>query len=188
MQLFCTESLSTVLEQAFNSVAEQLARFALAPLSNPSLSGEIERMWSRQCPDIPHLDVGRKTGSRKIVKSYANEYGRRVARDVTTLEVTIPFSGPARGFMLIPSHCAIISENFELDHGCIRYTMPFDPSLEPQLEKLLQQIENNLATSNTEITAFSKTALSRLSAIAASRKGHLENELEVAKAFSFKVG
>lgn len=188
MQLFCADSLSTILEAAFDQAAVELNRSSREVLSNPALAGMIERLWSKYRLSVPHLHSDQKAGSRRVIRRPArDDYGHHIQQEVTMLEVSVPFTGSSKGFGYTPSRCAVISEDFGVASNHLVYSMPLNPSLEPQLNKLLERVQGNLEAARAEIETFSKTAITRLSDIAGARLKKLEKEIETASGFSFKV-
>lgn len=187
MTLFQGESLQTFLESRLQSAGNAIDRLSLSDLRDPALAGRIERLWASTRAAIPLLQRDGKSGKMREVTERRTDYDREVAVQTTVVDVQVPYRGDGEMFHVRPSTSSMLNERVEVRDAHLHYTMPLDPVQEPRFDKMLDQIERNLATLRTEEENFSRHAIESLGKIAENRKKKLEGENKAASEFSFKV-
>lgn len=188
MSLFQRFGLSDILRQRLEDARQRVLRMELSELQEPSLAGHLEKLWrSSRSDNFPVLQRASKRGTRRQVSYPTDDYDREVVRNMTVVDVSVPFEGDGQLFHVRPSTCAILNEEIDVSGNYILYTMPLDPSAEPQFEKMLDQIEVNLGRLRSETEQFDKTAVQELLRVADDRRRELEADEKSLSGFSFPI-
>lgn len=187
MPLFQGESLSTFLETNVQSAARTIEALTLAELNDPGLAGQIEKIWASLRPAIPVLKRNEKEGTMREVKFTRENYGREITGQETVVDVKVPFHGAGRMFQIRPSTMSLLNVQVEARDGCLHYTMPLGAEHEPRFEKMLDQVEQTLATQRAEVEQFSKHAIQMLTRLAETRAQKLSDQSKVAGGMSFPI-
>ena len=179
MILFSNGPLSELLRQTLDAAVRNVDGFDLAQLSNPAIAGQLDQLWNSSRPRIPELMPEQRKGTMREETQTFNDYGTRSQRQVTMVDVRIPFRGDREMFLLSPSSCTMIPWAFSVMSDELVHTMGLDPSEDDKLNKAIAQIQSNLKTMRQEEEAFAQVARRELGRVAENRTKKLSGDKAV---------
>ena len=95
-QLFSTTPLQAFLDSRIVEAAQKVEGLSNETLRDPGLAGRIEALWTRMRPAVPVLLPGQKKGTKRQAQQRFTDYGTESVRDITVLDVRIPFKATIR--------------------------------------------------------------------------------------------
>jgi hypothetical protein len=174
---------TSVLQKAAADV-EKLDRKAF---SDPSLGGLLNKIAQKYSFDIAAINKEGIAASRRELERYHNDYGERRAVKYSVLEVTIPFSGEAESFKIMPSSSVIPNHTAELREGSLLLTIPDDANADATVLNFVSQLNHNLAALRKDYEQAKPQLEQAISAAAERRKQTIQKEQERDKKLSFPV-
>jgi Skp family chaperone for outer membrane proteins len=137
--------------------------------------------------EIAQINKEGITATRKEMVGYSNDYGNRREVRSSVLEVSIPFVGSAQSFMIQPSSAVIPSNTLEIRGQSLVLTIPDDTNAEAAVQRLVAQLNQNLASLRKDYDQVKPQLEQEISAAAERRKQQVQAEQERDKKLSFPV-
>jgi hypothetical protein len=158
---------------------------------NTSVDTLCEYYEAQHSVDVPQLNRAQVTIESRETRRVVNDYGRKVEVPSTEIAVTVPFEGPSEAFSIQPTTyssmpvSAIVADR-ELVFNVSAYGKN-EQQLKAEIEKTIQQIENQLAALSNNVEASNNELRPLIRTWIEQRRGKLLADQNLVASLGYKI-
>jgi hypothetical protein len=183
----CEKSWPEKKQKLTESALADVRKIGRAMLESPAVAGVIESIATRYEFGIATLNKEGISGSSKTVQRQVNDFGQIVTAEISTVEISIPFTGNRDSLLVAPNTWANPPFNVEIWQNCLVFTVPDDDNAQRNVDQVSETISRNLNALRSQIAEWPKELRTLLQQEVDKRVANIRAEQERDKKLSFRI-
>lgn len=171
-------------------VREAIARVEALPetvLLNPDLPRQLDQIVEQFRFVVATLKPEERKGKRRIETRVVRDYGEVRNREITLIDVIIPFNGYPKSFNIAPSHCHVIDTPAMNTSAGLQASFYDDDNLDQNVDSFIVRVSENLDRLRSEMESVRKQISDAIKAVADQRVAKAKALKERDKGRSFPI-